>query len=138
MEWCLNAPPPYYVILERNDSQLKTSFYGGIGFNETYNLTEPTAIFRVFIQDLLTVPDWESVEINGSLKGYFSLGEYTLDYVWEPGPEGNLTITKEVMSLPLLASPELPAIDDWSSLEFYLKAQTNLYYIGKIWFFIIA
>lgn len=134
---CYNDLPPYYIILEEYNSQLNTSFYGGRGFNETYNFSEATEIFRFFIQDLLTVPGWESVEIFGELKNYFSLGDYTLNYIWEPGPEGNLTITKQIMSIPLIAYPGIPKTQEWTFLEFYLKAREDLYYIGKLWFFVI-
>ncbi len=134
---CYNDLPPYYVILKEENYQLKTSFYGGKGFNETYNFSEPTEIFRFFIQDLLTVPGWESVEMLGELKNSFSLGNYTLNYVWEPSLGGNLTITKQVMSIPLVAYPGIQKTEDWSFLEFYLKAGENLYYIGRLWFFVV-
>ncbi len=134
---CYNDLPPYYIILKEKNSQLETSFYGGKGFNETYNFSQPTEIFRFFIQDLLTAPGWESVEMFGDLKNYFSLGDYTLNYIWEPGEGGNLTITKQIMSIPLIAYPGIPKTEDWTFLEFYLKVKENLYYIGKLWFFVV-
>jgi|GEM_PF-5949573 len=133
---CLNEKPPYYIILKKFDSFLNTSFYEGKGFEETYNFTQPVTIFYIFIQDLLTVPGWEGFEIFGDLKDHFSLGDYHLINIWEPSAQ-EFNVTKQIVSLPLIAHPSIQKTGNWSSLEFYLKKDLDLYYIGKLWLFVV-
>ena len=63
---------PYYVILEKNNDFIKTSFYEGIGFNETYNMTDYVAIFRLFAKDISTIDeDVKVVKAYGPMTEYF-------------------------------------------------------------------
>ncbi|MEM7825088.1 MAG: hypothetical protein QXO27_03905 [Candidatus Aenigmatarchaeota archaeon] len=68
LQWCLNRKYPYYIILEKNTTHIKTSFYDG-GFNETYEMSNSTLIFRFFAQDVSLVGgSIQAVEIYGVYK----------------------------------------------------------------------
>lgn len=118
---------PYYVILSENGTHVKTSFYYGTEFNETYNMSHPTSIFRVFIK----VSDLEgyiqSLELYGPLSDYFSLGENIPSLT-----EGDWLTTL------LYLNPNIPIGNEWSYLKFYLRTTEKIYYIGDVWFFVRA
>lgn len=137
---CLKMKPPYYVILEKDASNIKTSFYGGIGFNKTYSLSTSVLIFQIFVRDIATLSeDVQSIEIYGSIKPYFSIGSFSINDVLQEEEE-ILTIQKtmknvRVLSFPIYVSENLPASAEWEELSFYLKTAQNLYFIGDVWFF---
>ena len=113
---------PYYLVLERNSTHMKTSFYENIGFNETYDISIPVTIFRVFISTAGMEGNIQSIEAYGPLREYFSLGSYTVDGDW--------------MSLPLSINPAVPISNDWTYLNFYVTTTNYIYSIGDVWFLI--
>ncbi len=114
---------PYYIILEKNETHVKTSFYENIGFNKTYNLTNPTAIFRVFIRALEIEGKMERIEAYGALSDYFSLKDFKTEENW--------------ITALLLMNREI-SFKDWSSLRIYLKTTEKTYYLGDIWFYLVV
>lgn len=137
---CLKMKSPYYVILEKSTSDIKTSFYGGIGFSKTYSLSDSVLIFQIFVRDTRTLSEGiESIEMYGSIKPYFSMGSYSIITILQE-EEDILTIQKTmkdvgVLSVPLYVNENLPTFDDWEKLSFYLKTSQNLHHVGDVWFY---
>lgn len=142
VSYCLGIKPPYYVILQKGESYIKTSFFGDIGFTKTYSLSASTPIFQVFVHDLYTLSEnVKGIEIYGSNSSYFSIGLYTERDVLEPETERLAVqkMLKEVRALifPLYASDNVQPSPEWSKLSFYLRTEQNLYHIGDIWFYFV-
>ncbi len=124
---------PYYVVLEKTETSLKTSFYEGIGFNETYDITDYIGVFRLFAKDLSTInEDVKLVKAYGPMTDYFELGDYTIEDITMHGGK-----KERVISFPLLVKKDIPETVDWSYLGFYIYMTKNIYYIGDIWFYVI-
>jgi len=138
---CLGLDSPYFVIIEKN-SQIKTSFYGNIGFNKTYGISDSTPIFYVFVLDLATLgEEVQAVEMYGSLKPYFSIGSYSINDVLQEELK-MLRIQRamtnvKVLSFPLSVSSSLPKTSQWNQLSFYIRTAQNLYAVGDLWFYVI-
>ncbi|MBD3155261.1 MAG: hypothetical protein GF368_01235 [Candidatus Aenigmarchaeota archaeon] len=123
---------PYYVVLEKDEIEFKTSFYEGIGFNETYNITDYIGIFKLFAKDLSTIEgNVKVVKAYGPMAEYFELGDYIIEDI--PSPGGG---TERVISFPLYVSGDIPETVDWTYLGLYIYMTRDIYYIGDIWFYV--
>jgi hypothetical protein len=123
---------PYYVILEKSEDTIKTSFYEGIGFNETYNRTEYVGILRLFAKDLSAIDESINlIKAYGPMADYFELGDYVLEDIT------TLEGTERVVSFPLYVNENIPSTVDWNYLEFYIYMSQNIYYIGDIWIYVV-
>jgi hypothetical protein len=113
---------PYYIILDQNSTHIKTSFYEGIGFNETYDKLNPTAIFRLFIRTTGTEGSLQSIQFYGPYSNYFSIGDYIVTGDW--------------ITTVISINPDIPVNWDWTYVKFYMETTKVIYYLGDIWFFI--
>jgi hypothetical protein len=134
--WCLNQKYPYYIILEKNETHIKTSFYGNIGFNETYEISDEIKIFYIYVQDIATVgADIKAIEFYGNISNYFNIGNYTQQTIWLPSA-GGLSLYKMVAAIPLYTASTIPSTENWEKLDFYLKTSWGNYFIGDLWFYV--
>lgn len=140
VSYCLGLKSPYYVILQKNNSTITTSFYGGIGYTKTYSFSDPTPIFQIFVHDLYTLSEnVEGIEMYGSNASYFSIGTYIERDVLEPETE-RLSVQKSMKNVralifPLYVNDSIPSYSNWDQLNFYLRTDQNLYPIGDLWFY---
>ncbi|MHA1743025.1 MAG: hypothetical protein ACTSV6_02090 [Candidatus Heimdallarchaeota archaeon] len=135
VRYCLNKKYPYYIVLEKNQTHIQTSFSDLSGFNETYELNESALIFFVFVEDVASVSkEIQSFYIEGSSDFY--LGEYDLHTIWERDANGELYISKIIVGLPLYVKETISPSDEWQELKFYLKTPNKDYYLGNLWFLV--
>jgi hypothetical protein len=136
---CMGGESPYYTVIEATPSEIRTSFYGNVGFNGTYPTSNPTHIFYVYVGDLYSLSDdIQAVDMYGDLKPYFSIGAYSVSEVLQPESmtikvQRNMTNVK-VLSFPLSVG-NLPTTGNWSQMSFYVRTSKNLYPVGSIWVF---
>ncbi|MEM5853554.1 MAG: hypothetical protein QXG39_03015 [Candidatus Aenigmatarchaeota archaeon] len=131
---CLNKKYPYWIILEKNSTHLKTSFYGLNEFEESYELNETTLIFYIFAEDIATVShEIQSFILEGSQD--FSLGQYYVHTVWERDPSGRFIISKMIGILPLKVNSNISS-SDWKELKFYLVTSERTYFLGNLFIFV--
>jgi hypothetical protein len=135
--WCLNKKYPYNIILEKNETHIKTSFYGET-LNKTYQISDWIPIFRVFIQDFSGFGETiKSIEVYGQLGAYFKVGDYTYNNIWQQDPQTKImSLVKIVASAPVSVDKNVPFTSDWSNLNFYLRSDKNIYYVGNAWVFV--
>jgi hypothetical protein len=134
--WCLNKKYPYYIIIEKNGSHIRTSFYGNVGFNETYEISDEIKIFYIYVQDIATVgADIKAIEFYGNLSNYFKIGNYTQQTIWLSSV-GELKLYKMAAVIPLYITSAIPSTENWEKLDFYLKTSWGNYFIGDLWFYI--
>jgi len=140
VSYCLGLKSPYYVILQKTNSTITTSFYGGIGYTKTYSFSNPTQIFQIFVHDLYTLSEnVEGIEMYGPNSSYFSIGTYIERDVLEPETE-RLSVQKSMKDVralifPLYVNDSIPSYSNWDQLSFYLRTDQNLYPIGDLWFY---
>lgn len=140
--YCLGLKPPYYIILQKTNTSIATSFYGGTGYTKTYVLSNPTSIFQIFIHDLYTLSEnVEGIEMYGSNSSYFSIGAYTEREVLEEETK-ILTVQKKIKTVralifPFYVNDSIQSSSDWSQLTFYLRTDKNLYPIGDVWLYLV-
>lgn len=138
VKWCLNQPYPYYMVIERNETHLKTSFYGNIGFNETYLLEDNTAIARLYVEDISGVEELiQGLSSESSISDFMALGEYSFDTIWQ-SVGGELKIVKEILSFPLILKRNIQVSSDWNRIDFYVVTEIKNYYLGSMYIFIVS
>ncbi len=134
LQVCLNKEAPYYIILERNSTHLKTSFYYG-GFNQTFNFTNDTLIFYVFIENLKEEePYIEGFIASGNASSFISLGEPYYAYSWEK-IEGKLVKKRVMAILPIFVKYNFEVNRKWNDLIVSLRINRKLYQIGICYVF---
>ncbi len=123
---------PYYVILEKTNTTINTSFYEGIGFDETYEMSDYVGIFRLFAKDLSNLEgSVKVVKAYGPMADYFELGDYVIEDI--STSSGGV---ERVVSFPLYVKGDIPETVDWSYLGFYIYMTKDIYYIGDFWFYV--
>lgn len=139
MEWCINKKYPYNIVLRKNQTHLTLGFYDE-PFTETYELNESVQTLRFFVRDVTTVTgDIVSVGIYGDMDRYFSVGEFSIDNVWERDHDtGVLKLAKTVLSFPLIVSKDIPYTDNWSELKLYLNLTQGVYFIGNSYIYVTS
>lgn len=129
--YCLNKKFPYYVVIEKNSTHLKTSLEGE-DFVEVYEKNESVLIFFIFAEDVATVShEIQSLTLEGSKDFY--IGEYYLHTIWERGVSNNLEISKMLVAIPLYVSSSINSTKEWKELKFYLNIPNKTYYLGNLW-----
>ncbi len=130
-EFCLNKKNPYYIILDKNSTHLKTNFSGTSGFNRTYDIYPSVRAFIIYIRDLNTLgtglsgfPD--EIIFTGSMRDYVSVSSF------EQGTFGSTAYA----SVPLNIASSIPATAQWENLKVYLNTPLGEYFIGDIWLFV--
>ena len=127
---CLNSPSPYDILLEKNSTHIMTNILNYGGFNETFEMSDATLIYFLFIEDIKTISsDIENVHIEGS--NFFFLGDYEIQTIWETSSAGNLNISKMILILPLYIKGEIDT-DRTYNLTFYLSLKDKNLYVGEM------
>jgi len=127
---CLNKKFPYYVIIKKNSTHLKTSLQGE-DFEEIYDLNDSILIFFIFAEDVATVShEIQSLSLEGGEDFY--IGDYYLHTVWERGASGNLEISKMLVAIPLYVNSNITSSEEWKELKFYLNIPNKTYYLGNL------
>ncbi|HLC59623.1 MAG TPA: hypothetical protein VJH34_03805 [archaeon] len=132
-ELCLQQNPPYYVILNKNATQiLSTVFYDESGFNATYDISLGSVqVFNVYIQDLASLGETQGlgdeIKFAGDVGDYFSTSSFTKTDL------GN----KIIAAAPIFVDSNIPVTTDWKRLELYFNTPQGYYFIGNLWVYVI-
>ena len=126
---CLNSPPPYEILLEKNSTHIITRIIDNTGFYEIFDINDTVLIYFLFVEDVSNI----STEIDGiylSRNDYFFLGDYELQTVWEADPHSNLYISKVILIMSLYVKKEIK--DGRYELSFYLSASNKSFLLGSM------
>jgi hypothetical protein len=133
MSFCLNQKYPYYIGLEVLDDSINTWVYNISGFNQTYNISNETTIYYLFVEDVASVTrDIQEFYLVPN-DTCFYLGDYTLYTIWMSNPAtGEMEITKMIAALPVNVDRNMISRIEWEEIKIYLKTYERDFFLGNL------
>lgn len=136
MRMCLNQKYPYYIGMQVEGNNLTTWLYNVSWFNQSYDLSNETTIYYIFVEDVSSVTkdiqQFYMIPNNTCLY----LGEYTLHTIWYRNPVGEMEIIKIIAALPIKIDKTAISKTNWEEIKIYLKTYERDFFLGNLFFIV--